>query len=239
MTDNTLCACGCGNMLCPFDDRGRPRKFLLGHASRSHKYKLIAEYISPTNKTCTHCLNVKSITQFYYKSYKSKTTGEKYKRYRSECIECSKQHSSSYIQENYELVYSKKKNNRVINKHEVTFHIKDRISAWRKASIVKSDLTVDYLVDLYNKQDGYCYYSGEKMVIGWVNGKINQQTMSLDKLDPNKGYVQGNVVWCSYLTNTMKQNLNESEFYILLSKILDRCGKVAKPTIVSFDHEED
>lgn len=60
------------------------------------------------------------------------------------------------------------------------------------------------------------------MVFGWVNGKVYRQTMSLDKLDPDKGYIQGNVVWCSYLTNTMKQNMKEDEFYILLSSILER-----------------
>lgn len=220
MTDNTLCACGCGNLLCPIDNRGRPRKFLPGHSARLHKYKLISTYTPPNNKICTICTKAKPIDQFYYKTYKSKTSGEQYKRYRSECIDCSKQHRAFYTQENYELVYSKKKAKRINSKDDIQFHVQEKISTWRKASITKSDLTVDYLVNLYNIQDGYCYYTGEKMVFGWVDGKVQHNTLSLDKLDPQKGYIQGNVVWCSYLANTMKQNMTEQEFYDCLEGIL-------------------
>lgn len=58
------------------------------------------------------------------------------------------------------------------------------------------------------------------MVFGWVNGKINSDTLSLDKLDPSKGYIKGNVVWCSYLINTMKQNMTEEQFYTFIEGIL-------------------
>lgn len=220
MTDNTLCACGCGELFCPIDKKGRQRRFILGHSARTHKYKLIGEYTPPENKQCTMCPEVKAIDQFYYKTYTSKTTGEKYRRYRPECIECSKKHTTNYIDHNYDMVYAKKKANRVEHKNDIKFHVQEKISTWRKASCVPSDLTVDYLVDLYNKQNGCCYYSREKMVFGWVDGKVHHNSLSLDKLDPSKGYVQGNVVWCSYLTNTMKRDLTEAEFYDLLSKIL-------------------
>jgi hypothetical protein len=32
--------------------------------------------------------------------------------------------------------------------------------------------------------------------------------------------VQGNVAWCSYLANTMKQNMTEQEFYDYMKNIL-------------------
>lgn len=222
MTDNTLCACGCGGVIEPFDKKGRPKRFIRGHGARVHKYKLIAEYAPPENKRCTACLLIKPIDQFYYKTYTSNTTGEKYKRYRPECILCSKNLTSFYIKENYETVYAKKKEVRVERKNDIKFHVQEKISTWRKASVVPSDLTVDYLIELYNKQDGYCHYSGDKMVFGWVDGKIHVNSLSLDKLEPSKGYVQGNVVWCSYLCNTMKQNMSELEFYSFISKILRR-----------------
>lgn len=109
MTDNTLCACGCGGVLYPFDSRGRPRQFIVGHAARVHKHRLISTYIPPKNKQCTICLEDKSIDKLYYKTYTSRTAGEKYKRYRAECIKCSKKHTTNYISDNYNLVYTKKK----------------------------------------------------------------------------------------------------------------------------------
>ena len=220
MIDNTLCACGCGEVLYPFDKRGRPRRFIAGHSARIIKYKLIAEYVVPENKKCTFCLETKAIDQFYYKTYTSKTTGEKYKRFRVECISCSKLSIKNYIIDNYDLVYSKKKANRAANKNDIKYHVQEKISGWRKKSVVKSDLTIDYLVDLYHKQAGNCYYTGTRMIFGWADGKIHHDSLSLDKKDPAKGYTKENVVWCSYLVNTMKNNLSEDEFYLCIRKIL-------------------
>lgn len=222
MIDNTLCACGCGGVIEPFDKKGRSKKFIQGHGARVHKYKLIASYTPPKKKRCTVCLDEKSIDQFYYKTYTSSTTGEKYRRYRPECIGCSKEHTSTYIKENHKLVYTKKKAVRIERKNDIRFHVQEKIATWRKASVVPSNLTVDYLVELYNKQEGRCHYSGEKMVFGWVAGKVHANSLSLDKLEPDKGYVRGNVVWCSYLCNTMKQNMSELEFYSFISKILGK-----------------
>src|SRR5580692_11810231 len=140
MIDNTLCACGCGELFCPIDKKGRPRKFIVGHSARVSKYKLIAEYVPPENKECTICLDTKPIGQFYFKTYTSKTTGEKYKRYRPECIGCSKTHTINYIEDNYEMVYVKKKENRAERKNDIRFHVQEKISTWRKASLVPSDL---------------------------------------------------------------------------------------------------
>ena len=226
--DNTLCACGCGGVIEPFDKKGRPRKFIVGHSARITKYDMINNYNSPDIKTCTHCGIAKPTKDnFYYKTYTSKTTGQKYTRYRPECIECSKKHTSSYIEENAELVSSKKKAVREKLKTDIRHHVQEKIATWRKASCVPSDLTVDYLVNLYEQQDGYCYYFREKMIFGWIDGKVHHNSLSLDKLDPDKGYVQGNVVWCTYLANTMKQNMNEQQFYNAINKIFQTTYGVA------------
>lgn len=42
-----LCACGCGELFVPFDDRGRPRKYIYGHYSR----------IQPTQQEDVPCSN--------------------------------------------------------------------------------------------------------------------------------------------------------------------------------------
>jgi hypothetical protein len=40
---------------------------------------------------------------------------------------------------------------------------------------------------------------------------IRQTSPSLDKIDPEKGYVKGNVMWMSQLANAMKNNATKEE----------------------------
>lgn len=135
------------------------------------------------------------------------------------CKSCEAEKARKYRQANPEKTSQNKKRYRDKNRGTIRYHVQEKISTWRKASNVASDLTVDYLVDLYNQQSGLCYYSGESMVFGWIDGKVNHNSLSLDRLDPSKGYIQGNVVWCTYLINTMKQNLTEHQFYKTINKI--------------------
>jgi hypothetical protein len=144
---------------------------------------------------------------------------------RSTCQSCEARLAKEYMAANKGKRSEAKKKHREKFYGTIKYHVQEKISTWRKASCVHSDLTVDYLIELYNRQDGYCYYSGEKMVFGWVDGKVHHNSLSLDKLDPAKGYVQDNVVWCTYLVNTMKQDMTDQEFYVYMNKILSYRAK--------------
>ena len=93
----------------------------------------------------------------------------------------------------------------------------DRLSGWKKKT-QNSNLTVDYLEKLYYKQNKKCYYTG--VTLEFSVGVPHRNGLSLDRKNPKKGYVKGNVVWCSYFVNTMKGNLTEVKFYTLLTTIL-------------------
>ena len=81
-------------------------------------------------------------------------------------------------------------------------------------------MTTDYLVKLFNDQKGLCYYTGINIIWGARQNKALPNTPSLDRLIPSKGYVKGNVVWCSFFVNTMKGTLDEKSFYDLIKKIV-------------------
>jgi hypothetical protein len=174
-----------------------------------------------TEKLCKICGQPASETVIFgMHKYHTKNGISYYER--STCQACEARIAKEYISANKHKRVEAKKRHREKYHGTIKYHVQEKISTWRKASSTPSDLTVDYLVDLYNQQAGLCYYTGEVMLFGWVDGKVHNLTMSLDKLEPNKGYIQGNVVWCCYLANTMKQNMGEKEFYVLLSKILER-----------------
>lgn len=221
MSNYAECACGCGSLICHLDKKGRKISFASGHANSLK----IDKYILPEYKICNCCKQNLPITNFELRKCKSKINNKEFYRPKSRCFECLNENRKTYKNLNSERV--KEIDKRYHQKHfgTIKYHVQEKISTWRKASCTPSDLTVNYLVDLYNRQDGYCYYSGTKMIFGWVDGKVHHSSLSLDKLDPTKGYVQGNVVWCSYLVNTMKQNMNEMEFYNCLTNILNYKNK--------------
>jgi hypothetical protein len=82
------------------------------------------------------------------------------------------------------------------------------------------DLNIEHLSNLYLIQNGECYYTKEKLV--WNNPEIRPNSMSVDRRIPELGYVVGNVVLCTFRTNTMKGALSESAFYEECALILEK-----------------
>lgn len=90
------------------------------------------------------------------------------------------------------------------------------------------DLSVKYLVDLFDKQQRLCYYTGKPLVIRsnrglgekCINLPDSHYQASLDRLTPEKGYIEGNVVWCGWLVNTCKNLLTEDNFYDMCDVVL-------------------
>lgn len=172
---------------------------------------------SGIGKACKDCGKFPHETVFSTRAYTNKNSVVLSQK--SICNTCEAKRAKKRRQENSDRIADIKQRYRDKHYGTIRHHVQEKISTWKKASCTHSDLTVDYLVSLYERQDGYCYYSGEKMVFGWVDGKVHHNSLSLDKLDPAKGYVQGNVVWCSYLVNTMKQNMTDKQFYNTIDKI--------------------
>lgn len=72
------------------------------------------------------------------------------------------------------------------------------------------DLDVDFMRDLFESQDGMCFYTGYEMILTQGQG-LTQNTASLDKLIPELGYTMGNVVFCTQRANTIKNNMSMEE----------------------------
>ena len=90
--------------------------------------------------------------------------------------------------------------------------------------VMPFNITVEYLVNLFSEQGGRCFYSGLKMnVVKKDAGKTHDPfKMTLDCIDPKKGYVPGNIVWCSYCVNSMKQKMPLSRMLQVCSAISER-----------------
>lgn len=81
---------------------------------------------------------------------------------------------------------------------------KSRCKKWASdGRDVEHSITLKYIIDLYIEQNGVCAISGLD---------LDEDVMSLDRIDSNLGYVKGNVQWVHFDINRMKSNFSEEYF---------------------------
>lgn len=95
----------------------------------------------------------------------------------------------------------------------------NRIKNSAKTRKIQFSLTIEYLWNLYQKQNKKCALSGEEITLSSSNKTWG--TASLDRIDSMKGYVEGNVQWVHKDVNFMKSNLTQTRFFELISKICE------------------
>jgi hypothetical protein len=175
------------------------------------------------DKFCNGCDKFKDEESDFGKSF-NKKTGTYRSRHR--CKECLNKYQKEHSKELGSEYLNWKKKYKEIRREEnpILFHVQERISQWRKAD-PDSNLTTEYLVNLWKKQNNLCYYTGTEMVIGYKGGKLSPNSLSLDKMDPEIGYKIGNVVWVCYQVNTSKGARSESEFYDFCKLVLSLAEK--------------
>jgi len=91
-----------------------------------------------------------------------------------------------------------------------------------KEKNIEFNITKDFLIELYNKQKGLCYYSGFKMRTSVENRNRNNTdsySISIERLDSLKGYIDTNIVLCCNVINLMKNGLIEKEFLDICKNI--------------------
>jgi hypothetical protein len=74
----------------------------------------------------------------------------------------------------------------------------------------RENLSLDYLMFLYDSQQGKCALSGREMTYITGQGRV-PTNISIDKIDPSRGYVEGNVQLTCRQANIMKMELNANE----------------------------
>ena len=156
-------------------------------------------------KTCTKCKEEKLLEEFYYHRVR--------KYYMSSCKSCNKKASTKYQKEtNY-----RESENYVFYQraYKIKYDAKfrgDSVGANGRNGLEVMENLKDYLISLWKKQDGKCYYTGLEMSLtGYSDG--NQKAFTVDRIDSSKGYIDGNIALCCSIVNKMKQNLSLNELY--------------------------
>jgi hypothetical protein len=145
------------------------------------------------------------------------------------------------IKEDFSLVKSKADGRRLSSCKKCTYE-KSRLALesspiryWRdrqqKLSVhantkdILFNLPKDYLFELWQKQQGICFYTDEEIELLLGQG-LRRNSPSIDKLIPQRGYTVGNVVICTHRANSVKQDLTLVEIEAWLPGWYNRIQKV-------------
>jgi dUTP pyrophosphatase len=85
----------------------------------------------------------------------------------------------------------------------------------------KIDLDIDYkfLMNVFEKQNGLCYYTGIPMLLGQSDREFG---FSVDRIDSEKGYTKDNIVLCINAINRAKGSLEMNVFRNILREIKNK-----------------
>lgn len=179
------------------------------NAFRQHQCSIV----HGRNKKCFKCKTWKSLGKF---NKNSQLSGKVAKM----CRECHNKHPSVILCE-----YNRRQRLRTaFDSGNLNLYFTKKISSIKnncKRNNVKFDLTVKNIMDLWNKQQGKCYYSNIPMSNSMKQlGFQAWDSPSIDRLEPNKGYVVDNIVWCIFAVNSFKSSLTEKQFKSKLKEII-------------------
>ena len=83
------------------------------------------------------------------------------------------------------------------------------------------DITLDYLMELWDKQKGMCALSGIEMTFELKMGRTHTN-VSIDKIDRTKGYTVGNVQLVCMACNQIKSDMTEEAMYYFCKNIVEQ-----------------
>jgi hypothetical protein len=94
------------------------------------------------------------------------------------------------------------------------------VSGTRRSSRAKLTWNISqaHLYNCYHKQDGKCALSQQKMTWLTGQGKVDSN-ISVDRINPNKGYEPDNIQLITYRCNIMKHDMPENKFLNLAQMI--------------------
>lgn len=88
-----------------------------------------------------------------------------------------------------------------------------------KEKNIYNDLTLDYLMYLWEKQHGKCALTGIQMTYKFYEGRVNTN-LSVDRIDSTKGYSKDNIQLVCMAANQMKNDLPMEEFVEMCEAVL-------------------
>lgn len=129
---------------------------------------------------------------------------------------CSKdllQSRGIYVQTKLEVI-----SNELTNIEKFFNHKISAIKSRAKSKSLEFNITYKNLIDLYEKQNKVCYYSG--LAFNELSvGPIQYNTISVDRINSKLGYTVDNIALCLFCINAMKSDYNMQDLNTVFKAI--------------------
>lgn len=173
-------------------------------------------------KLCIDCLEEKPIGQFHRK--RSATDG-----HTPYCKECGNSRSAAWQQKNKNRVsMTRLEWRRRSPRTTLNINLRDAL----KRCPTENPATLDDLMEIWDRQEGKCAASGLPMT--WAQGGLKPTSITLDRIDPEKGYSASNLRLLCYAVNSFKGRMCDAEMLAMAKAIVANMEKTVEPTWQSF-----
>lgn len=149
-------------------------------------------------KTCSACQNTLPISDYYFHKHNV--------RYLSKCKKC--------------VIATVTISNEALRKSDPLAVATSQKKSQAKRNGVTFNLTRDYLAELWQQQDGKCAALG--IPIEFNRPKNDDCGATIDRIIPEKGYIQGNVLWLSWLANRIKSNCIDPQVFRSIADYVEK-----------------
>lgn len=177
-----------------------------------------------THKTCSRCKgDPKPISEFYVIKDRKRTTNSSY------CKSCTRAVNQERKPEDPTATKGRATRWREENWVWAMFR-RARSRAKQKGQICT--VTPETIQQLWDRQAGLCALTGEPMTLVFGQGRIHTNA-SVDRIDSNYGYIEGNIWLVCAIINRTKQELNVGDFQSWCAKVVahaNRTGSAVQDT---------
>jgi len=179
---------------------------------RNRQAKHSCPTLNGSEKRCFKCKTWKDLSSFNKDSRGSGCVSKT-------CRECYKKFESVKLANQRRKIRS----STCFETGDMKYYIQRRVYAIIskcKRMNIECDIDTKCLMSKWLSQNGKCYYSGIPMAKKMKdNGFQCWDGPSIDRVDPEKGYTQDNIVWCAFGINSFKQSLNKDQFESIIGNV--------------------
>jgi len=98
------------------------------------------------------------------------------------------------------------------------------------------DIDINFIRELWDEQDGKCFYSGVPMLLSEHGNGRNLLNISIDRMDSKRGYTKDNVVLTTVFCNVAKTDSSIKEFIDMCETVARHNGRFKTDSSLIEDH---
>ena len=165
---------------------------------------------------CKKCGEIKLNTEYS----RNKTHTKRGRQYVTQCKKCR----VLYMQKDSTQDIIKKVRYQQRRKHRINIIFNSSKGNAKRRGLAHT-ISIEYLKDIFEQQKGLCFYTNKPMLIDTRDVNNSNDSVSVDRIDSSKGYIEGNIVLCRWIINRMKNEVSHSIFLELISEIYTNFNK--------------